>query len=179
MNSIVWGTCHTRTERATCEATMTNLATELKTSACKEDLKAGNALAIAALVGFSNYALYRDAGCIINPRTNAYCYIEALAAPAPNDVYMYSLPLGINYPGGAEPTCSKCSQAVMSVMRQYAGNATLPISQTYADTQNKTEPLCGAEYALPAVPTSAAAAGARSLGICAAITAAALALLFV
>ncbi|KZV99442.1 hypothetical protein EXIGLDRAFT_605737 [Exidia glandulosa HHB12029] len=167
MNSIMWGTCNTKLSLDTCTSTMTSLATQLKSSACTADLRAGNALALAALVGFSNYALYREAGCIVNPRSNSYCYLEALASSSPNDVYMYNLPLGVGLPDseGAEPSCSRCGQAVMGVMQSWAGNGSLPISKTYPDAQNRTDGRCGADYALPAVITSGAAARGVSVAL--------------
>ncbi|KAH7107046.1 hypothetical protein BKA62DRAFT_685862 [Auriculariales sp. MPI-PUGE-AT-0066] len=152
LNQLVWGTCHTVSSRDECVDTMKGLEGQIRT-ACKDELKTRNAIAVAALVGFSNWAQYRDLGCIINPRSNAYCYVESLNAADANDAYLYSLPLGIDMKT-PRPTCSRCAQQVMGTLRQYAGNATLPIAKTYPEIQSATSTACGADYALPATITA-------------------------
>jgi hypothetical protein len=156
MNNLVWGTCHTNTPRGECESTMAGLESQIRTE-CRQELKETHALAVAALVGFSNWRLYRDLGCIINQRTNTYCYLEALNSKDAEDAYLYSLPLGLDI-RTPKPTCSKCSQQVMATLRDYATNATLPIARTYPDVQNATAAKCGQDYALPAVVVNAVSA---------------------
>jgi len=148
MNLILWGTCNTKPTVDECIIEMDNLATELR-SECSADLQAGNALAVAALVGFSSYELYNEVACLINPRDNTYCYLEALADSSPDDLYFYSLPLGIALPNTTEPTCSECTKAVMSIYSQFATNGTLPVSHTYPPAQNKTSATCGDGYSVP------------------------------
>jgi len=138
---------------------MNNLATELR-SQCAADLTAGNTLAVSALIGFSSFELYNEVGCLINPRDNTYCYLEALADTSPDDLYFYSLPLGISLPNTTVPTCSECTKAVMSIYSQFAINATLPLSHTYPAAQNKTATACGDGYAVPVQITNS---GLRTL----------------
>lgn len=78
--------------------------------------------------------MFRDAGCLVNPKTNAYCmcrsfrlffhvahyncqqylsdivgFVEALAQSSPSDLYYYSLPLGTPIPGTTPTTTAPSS----------------------------------------------------------------------
>ena len=65
----------------------------------------------------------REAACLEDPSTNAYCYMNAIAATPPGDIYFYALPLGISLPNKTKPSCSPCVKSVLSVYSQYV-NAT-------------------------------------------------------
>lgn len=98
MTSIIYGTCSTTTSKDDCVNRMDIFAIELKT-ACVAELADGHAMAWDALNGMKNYAMMREAACLRNQRTNAYCFAEALAATPPSDIYFYQLPLGTPLPG--------------------------------------------------------------------------------
>lgn len=57
----------------------------------------------------------RQAGCLADQTTNAYCYLEAVRNPNPSDVYYYQLPLGLAVPNNTKPTCSACTKSLMSL----------------------------------------------------------------
>jgi hypothetical protein len=61
---------------------------------CAGDLAQAKAVALDAQLGVGNYKLIREASTITNPDTGKYCYLEALASTAPDDLYLWSLPSG-------------------------------------------------------------------------------------
>jgi len=137
-------------DAATCSSTVDHYATEIvKNSACGRDLAKGNALAVAALNGFQNYNLMRDAGCLKDDRTGngQYCFAEAANATLANDLYLYYLPGGTGLPSGTQPTCDYCSKVIMESFSNYATNSTLRLSQTYAGARSVITLACGPSFA--------------------------------
>lgn len=61
----------------------------------------------------------REVACQENAVSGRYCYIEAVAAVPPADVYFYSLPLGSNIPKGVQTTCSPCVKSLLAVYSLY------------------------------------------------------------
>lgn len=127
----------------------------------------------------------REAGCLVNPRTNSYCmytlirppslasplipvlsgFVEAVAASSPSDVYYYTLPLGTPVPKGTVPSCSTCIQSLLTIYNTYSANTSLLISQTYGLAAASANQQCGAQYAVPGTvhnSTGSNGCGARS-----------------
>jgi len=74
------------------------------------------------------------------------------------DAYPYYLPLGVNIPGGARPTCSSCLQNEMAIFSSFAANSTQPISKTYAGAANTITIYCGSTFVnVTAAPLKGAA----------------------
>lgn len=97
------GTCNTVTSEDSCVGVMDWMSTQIvRSDVCMQDLREKNSIALEALygelppfllirlnlgmrrkkvkktdemelLGFRSYDLYRKAGCLVNPRTNAYC----------------------------------------------------------------------------------------------------------
>ena len=117
LTSIIYGTCSTTPSEADCTSRMNDLAIELK-GVCSAELNDGHAMAWDAFNGMKNYAMMREAACLRNLRTNAYCYADAIAGSPPSDIYFYQLPLGTPLPGttvtttsvGASSTASKVAE---------------------------------------------------------------------
>ncbi|KAG9047228.1 hypothetical protein FS837_002750 [Tulasnella sp. UAMH 9824] len=148
LTSIIGGTCNTVRSVDDCLGTMGWLASEIqKDTVCGKDLKDQNAMALEALNGFRNYQFMREAGCLINQRTNSYCFVDAVASSSPVDFYFYTLPLGTPLPNKTTPSCSTCVESLMSIYATQAGNKTLDISKTYAKAAQKAIDVCGANYA--------------------------------
>lgn len=118
LNNIIWGTCNTPTTAQTCDTTMTNYLSQLN-SLCKSDITAENPVVLQAQIGFQSYTAMRTAACLPDPSTNAYCYIDAVAASPPADIYFYALPLGTPVPNNTKPSCSPCVKSVLAVYAQY------------------------------------------------------------
>jgi hypothetical protein len=144
---------------------MDGFASEIvKSSVCAQDLAAKHPVAVQALTGFRTYTLMRNAGCLINQRTNSYCFVDAVAsAEGPSDLYYYSLPLGNPIPPKSTPSCSACVQSLLALYASYANNTTLPIHDTYPDAAKKANDQCGDSYA-PTVSSFSGAASSRLLG---------------
>lgn len=123
INNIMYGTCNTRPTLATCDATMSSYLTQLN-SICATDLANENPVALQAQIGFQSYTAMRTAGCLENAISGRYCYVEALAASTPQDVYFWALPLGTGIPTGVKPTCGACVQSVLAVYSQYVSSST-------------------------------------------------------
>lgn len=154
---------------ALCSAYFSTVAAKIQLQGtCGADLQAKNALASQALVGARNYSIMRAVGCLKDVVTGQYCFAQALEAPSPSSSYFYQLvssfesddvahpsqPSGISLPSGTTPQCSTCTAATMSIYSQYARNATLLISNTYAPAQSLTSAVCGPQFApLVVTPT--------------------------
>lgn len=63
---------------------------------CAADLKERNPTAIEIRNGLGNYEVMRQAGRLVDPDKGHYCYLEAVAAGRPDDMYLWSLPAGIS-----------------------------------------------------------------------------------
>lgn len=61
---------------------------------CGKDVAQRVPTARQARRGIGNYAVMREAAGIINPSTGVYCYLEAIASPRPDDLYLWMMPSG-------------------------------------------------------------------------------------
>ncbi|TCD67434.1 hypothetical protein EIP91_012406 [Steccherinum ochraceum] len=158
LNDIVWGTCNTDASKDTCVANIAWFRDALTTQ-CTEELSANNAMVVSTLQGLQAYSLMRDTACIVDPSTNAYCYIEAVHNTNPSDLYFYQLPLGIDLPPSTTPSCSACTKSVMQTYAQ-AGNLSA-LQETYNNAVNIADKQCGEGYVQQAniVGNSAAVPG--------------------
>lgn len=107
------------------------------------------------------YELMHDAGCQVDPTTNAYCFISAVHNPNPSDIYFYQLPLGLNLPKSAEPSCSACTRSLMSAYAEALKDPTQSVGltglrKTYSAAAQLAIKKCGDQYAV-----SSAASGAK------------------
>ncbi|KAG8949551.1 hypothetical protein FRC04_008484 [Tulasnella sp. 424] len=162
LTAVIGGTCATVRSADDCTGTMSWLASEIqKDTVCGLDLKAKNAMALEALNGFRNYQFMREAGCLINQRTNSYCLVDAVASSSPVDFYFYTLPLGTPLPNKTTPSCSTCVESLLSIYATEAGNKTLDIAKTYPGAASKAIDVCGANYAT--IPSGVSLSGAMGL----------------
>ncbi|EJU02452.1 hypothetical protein DACRYDRAFT_22092 [Dacryopinax primogenitus] len=170
LTAVVGGTCATDMSPSDCGAVMDWHAEQIALGGnCGQDLNAGAALAVTALEGFRSYRMMRTAGCLQNPVTNAYCYVEAVASLLPNDLYFWVASLGIPLPNATAPTCSVCTQSLMNVYAQYAGQSGLVISQVYTQVAERAREACGAGYASAVAITSASQRGTMLSALVAAV----------
>lgn len=133
------------------------LTTEIqKDTVCSIDISARNSIVLEALDGFLNYKFMKDAGCLVNARTNSYCFVDAVGAASTSDFYFYTLALGTPLPNTTIPSCSTCVQSLMNIYAGQANNSALEISKTYGSAAAKANAVCGAKYA-QALSTNAAA----------------------
>ena len=111
---MIWGTCNTVLDSGTCSANMNWFSSSLKTQ-CATELSQRNAFVANALTGLILYDVSRQAGCLSNPATNVYCYIQAAASSDPSDLYFYQIQYGINIPNDTQPSCSSCTKSLMNL----------------------------------------------------------------
>jgi len=177
LTAVLWGTCNTVPSEDTCVGIMDWMASQmLLPSICHDDLAQQNVVALEAIYGFRSYKLFRQAGCLVNPRTNAYCFAEALAQTSPSDVYYYALPLGTPVPGTTPtttpsgggghststststspapgpattfaPSCSTCVQSLMAIFAPYATDPSYLLALTYPPAAKAANKQCGNGYA--------------------------------
>ncbi|KAJ7247850.1 hypothetical protein B0H12DRAFT_1020437 [Mycena haematopus] len=114
LNNIVWGTCNTTIDDADCSANIAWFASNLETS-CASDLKESNAMAINTQIALNAFDLMRSAGCLVDPTTDTYCYLDAVRNSNPSDTYFFSLPLGISMPNNTIASCSACTKSLMTL----------------------------------------------------------------
>ncbi|RDB29718.1 hypothetical protein Hypma_013965 [Hypsizygus marmoreus] len=151
LNSLMWGTCNTNTAKDQCVSNMNWFADALQ-SACAQDIKDRNTMTLTTLTALQAYSVTRDAGCITDPTTNTYCYVNAVRNTNPSDSYFYQMPLGIGVPKTATPLCSACTRSVMGIyaaaLEDPAQAPTLTgLKKTYSPAADLAVQQCGAGYA--------------------------------
>ncbi len=153
LTAILWGTCNTLPSEAECATVMNDLASTLG-QACSTELKNKNVLASQAFTGFQMFSPMRDAGCLVDNKTGAYCFAEAAAAISPTDLYFWELPYGTGPPAGSVPTCSECVKDVMAIYAKVVTGAPtrinstkLPLDTTYPQAALLAVKQCGSAYA--------------------------------
>jgi len=127
---------------------MNGLASAILSSEnCEQDFRLQNPLVTQAHAGFLAYgALYR-AACLKNPKTNNYCFADAITdASNPADAFIYYLPLGLSLPGSSLPNCSSCLQATMEVFAKFAEVKNQPITTTYMSAAQQINVGCGPSF---------------------------------
>ncbi|KAF8605129.1 hypothetical protein BDV93DRAFT_522001 [Ceratobasidium sp. AG-I] len=156
LTAVMAGTCDTPQTIDQCRSTMDWLASQIvKPEVCATEIASKNGVVLEALNGFKTYDLMRQAGCLVNQRSNAYCFVEAVASTSPSDTYFYALPIGTPVPQKSTPSCSACIKSVMALYASYATDGNLPLSKVYAPAQKLTADTCGKDYA-QAIAASAA-----------------------
>lgn len=151
-------------------ANMGWFADALKT-ACAQDLTDQNAMAVATLNDLQAYSLVRETGCLTDPTTNTYCYLNAVRNSNPSDAYFYGLPLGEKLPKTTTPSCSACTRSVMGVysaaLEDPAQAADLTgLKKTYTEAAQLAVSSCGNGYAAITVVNGAAPALGREFLWC-------------
>ena len=97
-----------------------------------------------------------DTGCLVDPTTNAYCYLSAVQNPNPSDLYFYSLPLGIPLPNSSKPSCSACSKSIMAIYATALQDATQAkllsgLKSSYEISAQIAAQFCGSAFALTSI----------------------------
>ena len=111
----------------------------------------------------------REAGCLQDPTTNTYCFINAARDTSPSNLYYYNLPLGITLPKSTSPQCTGCLKSLMGVYSTALKNNTAQsktlsgLLKTYENAAELTLGKCGVGYALTGVSDSGAL-GDRGVG---------------
>jgi len=148
LTAVVGGTCDTDMDAESCVEVMDWHAQEIMNpDTCGQDIEDKESLAVTALEGFRAYRMMRQAGCLINPVTEAYCYVEAVASLLPNDLYFWTTAIGTPLPNSTIPTCSTCTQSLLATFSEYANDSSLLVSETYPFAAQKAEQKCGSSYA--------------------------------
>ena len=114
LNNMLWGTCNTALDNATCSKNMDWFASSLETQ-CATEITQRNPFVINTRNGLNLYGVSRTAGCQSNPATNVYCYIQAATQSDPSDLYFYQVQFGLRIPNNTEPSCSSCTKSLMSL----------------------------------------------------------------
>jgi hypothetical protein len=102
--------------------------------------------------GLQAFSLMYASGCLADPTTNAYCYVEAAVNTNPSDLYFYQLPLGMALPNSTTSTCSGCTKTLLALYDAALENATdLPnlsgLKSTYSGAARLADASCGQGYA--------------------------------
>ena len=149
---MLFGTCNTPISFDDCTSNMDWFASQLN-SACAKELSINNALVQSTLLGLQAYPVVRTAGCLIDQRANTYCYLDAVHASSPADLYLYQLPLATPMPQGVTPSCSACAGSVLGVyfaalQDNAAGNESARgLQSTYESAASNASSTCGTGYA--------------------------------
>jgi len=169
LNDIVWGTCNTTIEDDQCTANMLWFSSALE-SACAIDLKDGNSMAVSTQIGLNAFDLMRSAGCLADPSTNTYCYVDAVHNSNPSDSYFYSIPLGVSIPNNTIASCSACTKSLMTLYYGALANASesaglTALQSSYESAAKVAVADCGTAYATLSTshPSAAPSPPLRSL----------------
>ncbi|WPG97944.1 Hypothetical protein R9X50_00072700 [Acrodontium crateriforme] len=162
-----------------CSSVMASLATQIQSdAACGADFRLQNPTVRQAYNGFIAYEPLYHAGCLTDSSGN-YCFSNAiLNTSAPSSSYVYYLPLGVQLPGGTQPTCNTCLQNTMSVFAAAASNSTQPLSSDYGAAAQQIDVVCGPSFVQQSVKTNAATPISSSSGLGLSIAVAVAVLLF-
>lgn len=150
LTAIIYGTCNTTPSEDDCVGRMDAFGSELQAQ-CQQELNAGHALTWDALNGMKNYRMMRDGACLQNARTDSYCFVDAVVATPPSDIYFYQLPLGTPLPG----TSSNASTGSPASKRRRA--VAVPVTLTASSAPEDVEEMDGGETkAVSVTPTCSA-----------------------
>ncbi|KAI0301637.1 hypothetical protein B0F90DRAFT_323726 [Multifurca ochricompacta] len=144
LNIDIWGTCNTPVDTDQCVANM-GWFTSAILVACSEEKSENNQMVLQALAGLKSYSLMRDAACLADQDTSAYCYIEAASSSNPSDLYFYSLPFGIPLPNNTIPTCSSCTKNMMALFAMQVDQID-GLKLTYTAAADLASSKCGSSY---------------------------------
>jgi hypothetical protein len=111
---MVWGTCNTTVDADTCSQNMEWFASSLKDQ-CDTELSQRNPFVANTLDALDLFDLSRQVGCLSNPDTNVYCYVQAAAQPTASDLYFYQVLFGLQIPNNTKPSCSSCTKSLMNL----------------------------------------------------------------
>ncbi|KAJ8102074.1 hypothetical protein POJ06DRAFT_299978 [Lipomyces tetrasporus] len=136
-----------------CSTLMNDYASQLTASSnCATDYQLENPLVRQAYNAFTSYSMLYSSGCL-QSTSGSYCYVDSVTnSTNPGDSYLYYLPLDVSLPGGTRAGCSSCSQDIMSIFLNFAGNSSLSISRTYVPAAQQINVYCGPNFASTAVP---------------------------
>lgn len=141
-----------------CQNVMKNYASKiLDQSICKPDYDLENPLVRQAYNNFLNYGVVRNITCLSmedvgenDPAANeTYCYTDALYnLNSSADAYLYLLPFGNSYPQAenTNPSCSACTNRVMSLLHEQTQNKQLLIASTYTSASSLIAANCGSNF---------------------------------
>lgn len=144
----------------TCSSLMSSLAQQLRQDAnCGADYNLQNPTIRQAYNGLLAYNPLYKAGCLKDDNST-YCFASAVTnSSSPSDSYIYYLPLGVNLPGGSQPTCSGCLKNTMAILNEAAGNKTQPINGDYISAAQLIDLGCGPNFVNATVPQGAGGSG--------------------
>ncbi|KAJ7689480.1 hypothetical protein B0H17DRAFT_937412 [Mycena rosella] len=166
LNNIVWGTCNTSFTEDDCSTNMAWFSSNLESS-CASDLKDGNSMAVGTQIALNAFDVMRSAGCLVDPTTNTYCYLDAVRNSNPSDTYFYSLPLGVSMPNNTIASCSACTKSLMTLYYGALDNSSQSaglkaLKSTYNGAAKIAAADCGTAYATLTTTASNGALPART-----------------
>ena len=150
----------------TCNSLMASLAQQIRLdSNCGDDYTRQNPIVLQAYNGFLAYSTLYQAGCL-KDGDGSYCFANAITnTSSPTDSYVYYLPVGIELPGGARPTCSNCLKSTMTIFKEAASNPSQPISSDYTDAAEQIDFGCGPDFVNSTVVKTAASSEASPASV--------------
>lgn len=132
-------------------------------TACADDLRDQNNLAVNTLIALDAYELMYNAACAKDPTSNTYCYVDAVANQNPSDLYLYQLPLGISLPNTVtNMSCSPCSGDLFGIYaaaleNKTSANALSALKSTYESAADFAAQQCGNTFATTNIASGAMA----------------------
>jgi hypothetical protein len=114
LNQVLWGTCNPPLGVDTCADGLRQWAEEMvnehNNGACQQEWDERNEAVVRSRAALLSYPLLLSTSCLALSNTNIYFSSIAQAA---SDIYLYSLPLGVNFPKTARPSCGACEKDLL------------------------------------------------------------------
>lgn len=141
----------------TCDDYFGKLATNMTSSTiCGNDLKDNKNEEIQfAFHGLRAYRMLYSATCLIDPGSSQYCYAAATNnASVSSDVFLYNMAYGLQPTSNPPPSCSWCTNSVMSIFHSAAAQRSQDVSKVYEVTAGQINTVCGATFVNSSLPTA-------------------------
>jgi hypothetical protein len=121
-------------------------------------------LYIFIITGLQAFPLMRNTGCLTDPSTNTYCFVDATYNSNPADYYYYQLPLGIAVPNTTTPSCSSCTQSLLGMYVSNVKNLS-GLTDTYESAAKLAQEQCGTSYAVGQPSAGASVSSSSAVGM--------------
>lgn len=159
LTTVLFGTCTTQLSFQDCTSNLAAFSSQLSTS-CAKELSDNNDLVTSTQTALLAYPIVRNAGCLEDQVSGAYCYVDAVHAANPSDLYLYQLSLGTPMPNGTTPSCSACAGSILGVYAgalqgQLTNGSTKALAKTYDSAASGAVRTCGSGFAVVGLTSGA------------------------
>ncbi|KAI1393925.1 uncharacterized protein F4822DRAFT_386397 [Hypoxylon trugodes] len=154
ITQVIEASC--KADKQSCNSYLDDLADKLiSNDNCGQDYGKRNPVVTQAYTGMKAYEEIYGAGCLTNPDTSAYCFVNAVTnLTTSSNIYLYLLPLNSTLPESAVPACDSCTSETMKIYQSASANRKKLIANTYVQAAQQIDSECGANFVSAALPVA-------------------------